>query len=288
VRVLAQPNAGPGAARNLALERMDPAHRAVAFLDSDDAWDPLHLQRAQAALDAGADFYFADHKREDDPEPRFALCGYRPDGEAIPAWPELFWCAPREVFRAIVRRSPVGTSTVVIRRGAVGARRFETAYRAAGEDSIFWLETLEEGVRVAASRRCEAAYGRGVSVFNHRSWGDARSLRTTLDEMRAQHFLRARFQLEADLAAASRAQCARLDLSLCANLIACARRGRRDALGPVLDYLRLRPQALARLPAALVQALAAQRTSGLSFVGDGAGAPANHPGVAQGHAQGQK
>ena len=32
VRILPQPNGGPGAARNLALERMDPGLRAVAFL----------------------------------------------------------------------------------------------------------------------------------------------------------------------------------------------------------------------------------------------------------------
>jgi glycosyltransferase involved in cell wall biosynthesis len=50
MRLLAQPNAGPGAARNRGLA--DAAGEYVAFLDADDEWEPEFLQLAVTALDA--------------------------------------------------------------------------------------------------------------------------------------------------------------------------------------------------------------------------------------------
>lgn len=259
VTVLRKVNAGPGGARNLALDAMDPAIDVVAFLDSDDAWTAGHLRRANTALAAGADFYFADHKREDAALPRFAECGFAPDDQPLGRDPDLRWCDPVAVFRAIIRRSPVGTSTVVIRRETIGARRFRTAYRAAGEDSIFWLEVLCRDPQTACALTCDADYGLGVSIFNHRSWGDARALATTLDEMRAQEHFRRLFQLDPDLEEASYAQCARLDVSFCASVIACARRRHWDAAPPALRYLAHRPWALAQMPRALIHALSVHR-----------------------------
>src|SRR5437867_5669970 len=50
VRLLAQRNGGPGAARNRGLDQVSPETTYVAFLDSDDAWEPNHLRNAVAAL----------------------------------------------------------------------------------------------------------------------------------------------------------------------------------------------------------------------------------------------
>jgi succinoglycan biosynthesis protein ExoW len=254
--ILRQPNRGPGEARNRALDNLPDAVRAIAFLDSDDAWSEGHLASAGAALAAGAEFYFADHQREEDPDTRFSQCGYHPDGPVVPGTDgRTYWCDPESVSRAIIRRSPVGTSTVVLRRDTIGSTRFPPSFRAAGEDSIFWLEVLARGAQSACGLRSEAAYGRGVSVFNNRGWGDAASLRTTLDEMRAQHHIRAHFPLDRDLRAQSRTQCERLDLSFCANLIACSRRGQWTAAAPALSYVRQRPWALMRMPYALARAV---------------------------------
>ena len=60
LEVIVQPNGGPGAARNRALEALAGQVRYVAFLDSDDEWLPTHLGNACNALERGYDFYFSD------------------------------------------------------------------------------------------------------------------------------------------------------------------------------------------------------------------------------------
>lgn len=254
ITILRQPNGGPGAARNLALDRMAADTDFVTFLDSDDAWSPDHLRNAMAAFAAGADFYFADYQREEDPQSRFAQCGFSPDGAPLAGGTSV-WCDARALSRRIMLRSPIGTPTVAIRRGAIGATRFSTWLRSAGEDSIFWLELLRADIKVACSLTTEVAVGRGVSVFNHRSWGNADALRTTLDEMRAQLHLRRHFNLDRELVAQSQAQCRRLDRTFCANLLGCIRRGNWPPSHLVLAYLRHRPWTLLRLPAAAAGAV---------------------------------
>ncbi|MBN9590219.1 MAG: hypothetical protein BGN85_11585 [Alphaproteobacteria bacterium 64-11] len=253
--ILRQANAGPGRARNLALDKMDADVEIVAFLDSDDAWESGHLQNICRAFAAGADFYFADHRREEDLQNRFTQCGFEPDGASIGGSDHLFWCERRGLIRAVVQRSPVGTSTVAIRRSKLGATRFPTWLRSAGEDSIFWLEVLRGDLKTACSTTMEVALGRGVSIFNHRSWGTQAALRTTLDEMRLQIHLRQHFALDDDLTAQSKAQCRRLDQAFCAHLIGCLRRMQWPGANLPLSYFRHRPGALLQLPPIAARAL---------------------------------
>jgi len=256
ITILRQPNGGPGAARNLALDRMAADADFVAFLDSDDSWSPNHLNNVTTAFAVGADFYFADYQREEDPQSRFAQCGFHPSGTPIDGSNGiLFWFDARALSRRIMLRSPIGTPTVAIRRSVIGATRFSTWLRSAGEDSIFWLELLRADIKVACSIMTEVAVGRGVSVFNHRSWGNAAALRTTLDEMRAQMHLRRHFNLDRELVAQSQIQCRALDQAFCLNLLGCIRRGNLPPLHLVLGYLRQRPGALLRLPTAAVGAV---------------------------------
>ncbi len=251
ITILRQPNGGPGVARNLALDKLADDVAIVAFLDSDDAWTGNHLNNASAAFSAGADFYFTDYQREEDPQTRFAQCGYQPNGARVAGGDgTIFWCDALALFRAIVLRSPIGTPTVAIRRSKIGRTRFPTWLRSAGEDSIFWLELLRGEIRPACGTTSEVAVGRGVSVFNHRSWGNVAALRTNLDEMRAQRHLRKHFKLDRELTARSEAHCRGLDVDFCTNLIGCIRRGRWPATGLVFAYLRYRPWALLQLPAA--------------------------------------
>jgi len=71
ITIINQPNAGPGAARNTALEHIPPGTRYVAFLDSDDQLQPHYLADAVYALNQGYDLFFGNSQRADIANTRF-------------------------------------------------------------------------------------------------------------------------------------------------------------------------------------------------------------------------
>lgn len=257
VTVYRQDNAGPGAARNRGLDAIIDGNTIVAFLDSDDHWSPTHLSNVEDSFASGADFYFADHQREEEALSRFRLSGFAPDGPVLAhhSGAPLQWCDVDTVSRAIVTRSPVGTSTVATRRAFIGPTRFPDWLRGAGEDTLFWLSLLRRHPRVVCCVGLDAHYGRGVSVFNHRSWGDDRSMRTILDEMYTQLQMQTQFAHDTELNDIILTQCARLDRSFCAAFLACIRRGHWRCLRLAHQYLGARPQAILKLPAVVASAI---------------------------------
>jgi succinoglycan biosynthesis protein ExoW len=175
VTLIAQANAGPGAARNAALDRMwgDGGADLVAFLDSDDIWQPSHLTDAIAALEAGYDFYCCDNSRPGDvglfSERTHVL---RDGGAALAARSTLI--DPEGPVRGFAARALCDeiavdylshTSTVVARADFVRDLRFDPDLRSAGEDRMFWLELGLAGVRIAISWRCNVICGTGVNLF---------------------------------------------------------------------------------------------------------------------------
>ena len=60
IKIIRQDNKGPGGARNTGLDHVPKNTRYLAFLDSDDEWEPNHLKRAVSALVEGYDFYFSN------------------------------------------------------------------------------------------------------------------------------------------------------------------------------------------------------------------------------------
>ena len=173
--VLHRPNGGPGAARNTALDALDPREiDFVAFLDSDDVWRENHLARAIAGLGGDGDFFFCDHDRWYDPLSWFAASETVQGWLAAPATAPfrvvdadeaLYEFLPDRAFSAFIQDYLAQTSTVVYRFAPLAHIRFDETLRQAGEDSMFWLELAAAARKTRFVGSADIVCGEGVNMY---------------------------------------------------------------------------------------------------------------------------
>ena len=120
-------NGGPAVARNEALRRA--AGRYVAFLDSDDLWEPEKLERQLAFMEqTGAKMSATAYDQLDE------------NGGSLPTV-----CLPphRTTYRKMLRLSnPIGNSTVMYDQNALG--KFEVPPIRKRNDFALWLKILKK------------------------------------------------------------------------------------------------------------------------------------------------
>ncbi len=186
VRTIFQANGGPGAARNRALNELPADTELVAFLDSDDRWDPAHLRRACAALDAAGDVFFGEHLQLGQTVGAFVRGGrldisrHRPLGEAggpLHAY-------QGDMIDQVLTGNLIGTSTVVYRWAPLREVRFKPSFRTAGEDYLFWMDLARAGARFVFSTALEATYEKGVNVYAGSGWGTEQHAERVFHELR--------------------------------------------------------------------------------------------------------
>lgn len=166
VRVIAQANAGPGAARSRGLDHVPPDAGFIAFLDSDDQWLPNHLRNALDALGDDLDFYFANYLEPEASVDQFAAHGRivldrhskRPTGSHC-------YRFGINMIHQLIMGNVIETSTVVYRWAPLSSVRFDPRLRNAFEDHAFWVRAQELGRGFAFSTDVEVQYGRGVSIW---------------------------------------------------------------------------------------------------------------------------
>lgn len=256
-RILKQRNGGPGAARNCGLDSLED-ERYVAFLDSDDAWQPFHLSSAHFAFEHGFDFYTADWDIDD--KGTRALAHYY--GEWLRTAPHggAEWAL--ELQDELINYTvcgPIGsTCSMVVQRSLVADVRFHAALRTAGEDGLFATSIAAKRPRVLISKRVDTVLGRGVNIFSSGGWNSPQAF------LRSIYYLRSRLLMRGLVAAypvASERLQRRLDRAreeVWEGLVASVRR--REP--PPREFLRLLagdPALLAKAPAAARRLLAKRR-----------------------------
>jgi succinoglycan biosynthesis protein ExoW len=155
LRMAEQPNSGVAAARNKALGLVASDATYIAFLDSDDIWEPDHLARAIAALERGYDFYFANSKRLEWSKTSFARNWF--NGFLEQHGKDLgdgFYEIERDAFfdRALLHR-PFHTPAAVYRRSSAHAITFDAALRTVGEDCLFFFQVIEKCRRICCGTK---------------------------------------------------------------------------------------------------------------------------------------
>ena len=75
-KLIEQSNGGVACARNTGLQNLPVGIQYIAFLDSDDIWDPDHLQHAISYLDKGFDYYFCNNRKRDHHDSYFVQANF--------------------------------------------------------------------------------------------------------------------------------------------------------------------------------------------------------------------
>jgi succinoglycan biosynthesis protein ExoW len=171
LKFIEQPNRGPGAARNRALDSVSSDTVYIALLDSDDRWTRDHLFNAQRILQCGYDIYFANRAySESDDDTFFLRTGLKTsDHPCIDAQNQYFRYLGDARKQAINSVNPFPTSCVVYRRSKMQNLRFhEVSFM--GEDLSFWIELTERTDRITFRPNVESIAGRGIHIFESSGW----------------------------------------------------------------------------------------------------------------------
>jgi len=184
LKLIHQPNSGPGGARNRGLDELGASTDFVAFLDSDDEWAPNHLDRAVTALEQSYDFYFSDIYQLDQKISAFARGGKINLTEHRQlSTPEDSYEYIGDMIEQILFGNIIGTPSVVYRLQPLASLRFQTALHRAGEDYLFWIDCAKACARFCFSSRVEVRCGHGINIFSGVHWGTPEHLQRTTDEL---------------------------------------------------------------------------------------------------------
>ena len=188
ITVLDRKNGGPGRARNTALDVIDSSiYEFIAFLDSDDIWEPFHLSKAIEALSQGYDFYFSNFFQLDNTISVFEKAESNKkfnvsDHKKISGRDLYSYCG--DFAAQIICGNLIGTPTVVFRSSVGAGIRFKRSFYYAGEDYLFWLDFASKTEKIVFSTHCTCRCERGINIYSSNGWGTPFALERIRDELK--------------------------------------------------------------------------------------------------------
>ncbi|MBB5533980.1 glycosyltransferase family 2 protein [Rhizobium giardinii] len=168
IKVIKQPNAGPGGARNTGLDNVPAQTDFVAFLDSDDVWTKDHLKNAYDAMTRfGSDCYWASITGGDAFYYHFGVAELQKTEPVVRLSESPLVLEVPEFPKVMLRDwSFLHLSCMVIGRKLFEALRFEAELRLAAEDVLFFCDCAIAAERVILCNDPGAVRGEGVNIFH--------------------------------------------------------------------------------------------------------------------------
>jgi succinoglycan biosynthesis protein ExoW len=177
ITVIRQANGGPGKARNAGLDAIASSADYVAFLDSDDRWEPGHIATAVEGLDAGFDLFFADYTWPCAKTTRLKETGLADGGAPITAGSRVMRLED-DFFKTVLSCWPVHLSATVINARTLGHIRFDERLRFSSEDMHYLLQCAAATNRVCYSPELGVRLDDGLNIYRRQpvgSFGFSRS-----------------------------------------------------------------------------------------------------------------
>lgn len=186
LKLITQNNAGVGAARNAGLDSVEPDTDFIAFLDSDDIWRPKHLATALGAMSEGIDFYFCDHARKGFHKSYFAACSPVLLSFARKTAGDYTFIARDDAMHAILAEFPCQASTTLFRPSLCPDLRFDTRFRYAGEDVLFFTRLAAAASKIGFRNEVLVECADGVNLyFGNFGWDNPKRIPIACDQIAA-------------------------------------------------------------------------------------------------------
>ena len=248
LQVLAQANAGPGAARNTGLGRVPAAAQIIAFLDSDDIWQPNHLSRLRQAFDQGADLYLSNWEEMNGSSMLDRLLPML-EGESTATPPGSGLYRHRGVLADRHLTQPFFyLSATAVRRETLGHVRFDEALRHAGEDFMYAFELARSRPSFWFSSAVTVLSREGVNMYRSVRWGTEASFRGLHDAIVSLRRALGTGGLAADSVASARRQLQVYRVDFLLQALHCIRQGKSAPLRAALRVVLADPAVLLTLP----------------------------------------
>jgi len=168
IRVIRQPNGGPGSARNTGLDNVPADTRFVALLDSDDVWLPDHLKNAYDSMTRfDAECYWASMQPSEEFYYHFGMAELeRTEGGVRVSENPLVIEMPDLASVMLKNWSFLHLSCMAIGRPVFESIRFEPSLRLAAEDVLFFCDCILKSKRTLLCDAPGAARGMGLNIFH--------------------------------------------------------------------------------------------------------------------------
>lgn len=180
VRILKQPNGGPGGARNTGLDNVKPDCVFIAFLDSDDVWTPTHLANANKAIvDFGAECFWDTISADVgfDPYMKFQQIENQSLLAPIPSHNDFFEITDLQRALLVKWWHFFHMSSFAAARPVFETVRFDENFRIACEDLLFFFGCAQTARKVVVCEEVGANRGRGDNLYHGTQFGSVKAFR---------------------------------------------------------------------------------------------------------------
>ena len=232
ITVIKQRNAGPGIARNTGIDYLvDLKVDCIALLDSDDIWEPCHIDRAVTAFLLGADIYSSSWMLTSGDTD--ALKDRGVTKSQLDASPQLeqggfltISLVEQECLTSTIKLSAFVATTTFL-----GNTRFDSKLRYASEDRLFILTLAVREPKVFISLIPEVSAGRGVNIYESVSYGTLDNFKTLGDKLSGRIRMKKLLtRTNKDLAHSFDSQIERTQRACALNLYSCLRKGQLSSI----------------------------------------------------------